>query len=348
MRDREYLIKFRVGIFVFVLLLLFVTFVLTIGIQARLFENQYTLRAAFRDIQGLVVGAPVRLAGLTAGSVRRITFSADFADPRIHVDVAIDERFQSRIREDSSATIGTMGLVGDKVFEITVGSEKAKILEPGKFLKTVEPIDFTRLVSQGGEVMEGVTGASQVLKGILQKVKEGQGLLPTLISEESGGDLIRDLAMAAKDLRKLSERAEKGEGLLGTLLAEKKDLPLIESLHRSAARLEETLKRVQEGDGLLHALIYEEGGKSLMTDTRRAVKVGEETLRDLRVVAANLKRITGALAEGEGTLGALLQDPTVYEDLSSLLRGAERNWILRGLIRSSVRKGGNSATQEQK
>jgi hypothetical protein len=110
--------------------------------------------------------------------------------------------------------------------------------------------------------------------------------------------------MAAKNLRQLSERAEKGEGLLGTLLAEKEDLPLIESLHRSAARLEETLKKVQEGDGLLHALIYEEGGKSLMTDTRRAVEVGEETLQDLRVVAADLKRITGALAEGEGTLGA--------------------------------------------
>lgn len=348
MRDREYLIKFRVGIFVFLLLLLFVTLVLTIGIRARLFEDQYPLRAAFRDIQGLVVGAPVRLAGLTVGSVQRITFSADLADPRIHVDVAVDRRFQSRIREDSMATIGTMGLVGDKVFEITVGSERANVLQPGELLKSDEPIDFTRLVSQGGEVMEGVTGASQALKEILERLEEGQGLLPTLISEEAGGELIRDLAVAGKNLRKLSERAERGEGLLGALLAEKKDLPLFESLHRSAARLEETLKKVQEGDGLLHAVIYEEGGKSLMTDTRRAVEVGEETLQDLRVVAADLKRITGALAEGEGTLGALLQDPTVYEDLSNLLRGAERNWILRGLIRSSVRDGGNSATQEQK
>ena len=49
MRDRELLIKFRVGIFVFGLILLFVAFVLTIGTQARLFEEQYTLRAAFRQ-----------------------------------------------------------------------------------------------------------------------------------------------------------------------------------------------------------------------------------------------------------------------------------------------------------
>src|SRR3989304_7004081 len=72
MRDRELLIKFRVGIFVLVLLLLFVAFVLTIGIQTRVFEAQYPLQAAFRDVQGLVVGAPVRLAGLSVGTVRPV------------------------------------------------------------------------------------------------------------------------------------------------------------------------------------------------------------------------------------------------------------------------------------
>lgn len=312
MRDRELLIKFRVGIFVFLLLLLFGAFVLTIGIQTRLFEEQYTLRAAFRDIQGVVVGAPVRLAGLTVGTVRRISFSPeDMADPRIHVEVGIDQRFQPRIREDSVATIGTTGLVGDKIFEISVGSEEARILKPGDHLQAAEPIDYSRLVSLGGEVMEGVTGASQALKAIL-------------------------------------ERVEKGEGLLGALLTEKTDPTLLESLGRSAARLEEILKNVQEGDGLLHAVIYGEEGKSLVTDARQTVDTGAEVLQDLRVVATNLKHITTALAEGEGTLGALLQDPTVYEDLSSLLRGAERNWILRGLIRSSVRGGADAVSEEKK
>lgn len=312
MKDRELLIKFRVGIFVFALLLLFGAFVLTIGIQTRLFDERYPLRAAFRDIQGLIVGAPVRLAGLTVGTVQRVSFNPeDLADPRIHVEVAIDGRFKSRIREDSVATIGTVGLVGDKIFEISVGTEMARILEAGDHLKSTEPPDFSRLVSLGGEVLEEVTGASQALKAILGRV-------------------------------------EKGEGLLGALLTEKTDPALLESLGRSAARLEEILQVVQEGDGLLHAVIYEEGGKTLVTGTKQAIDAGQEALQDLRVAAANLKQITTALAEGEGTLGALLQDPTVYEDLSSLLRGVERNWILRSLIRSSVRRGEDSASEEKK
>jgi phospholipid/cholesterol/gamma-HCH transport system substrate-binding protein len=42
---------------------------------------------------------------------------------------------------------------------------------------------------------------------------------------------------------------------------------------------------------------------------------------------------------GEGTLGALVEDPTLYEDLSALLRGANRSTLLRSLIRSTREEG---------
>jgi phospholipid/cholesterol/gamma-HCH transport system substrate-binding protein len=269
---------------------------LTIGRQTRLFEEQYTLRAAFRDVQGLTVGAPVRLAGLNVGTVQRITFTTDPADPRVQVEVSIDRKFQSRIWEDSQVTIRTIGLVGDKVFEVKVGSETAKVLQPGDVLQSSEPVDFGRLLAQGDEVLEGLAGASKALEAVLRKIEKGEGLLSAMISDEAGGDLVHDLAGAAKNLRKITEQAEKGEGLLGALL----------------------------------------------TDPG-----GAQIVQDLQVVAANLKQITDAVAEGKGTLGALLKDPTVYEDLSSLLRGAERSWILRGVIRSSVHGGQDTVQKGQ-
>jgi len=173
MRDRELLIKLRVGIFVFFLLLLFIAFVLTIGTQTHLFEERYTLRAAFRDVQGLTVGAPVRLAGLTIGVVQGVTFSSDAADPRVHVGVTIDREFQPRIREDSEATIGTVGLVGDKVFEITVGSDTAGILQSGEFLETKEPVDFARLMAQGGGRPGGSRGGQPIPENILREAGKG-------------------------------------------------------------------------------------------------------------------------------------------------------------------------------
>jgi phospholipid/cholesterol/gamma-HCH transport system substrate-binding protein len=317
MRDRELLIKFRVGVFVLVLLLLFVAFVLTIGIQTRVFEAQYPLRAAFRDVQGLVVGAPVRLAGLSIGTVRRIGLSPDVGDRRIHVEVSIDRSFQSRVREDSVATIGTIGLVGDKVFEITVGSESSKVLEPGAMLVVAEPTDFARLVSRGGEILDGLADAAQSLKRIL--------------SDEAGGELVRDLGQLAKSLRAVSQEIEKGDGLLHALIFEDGGKEVIGRLRGSVAGLERVVERLEKGEGLLGALISDPAGAQIV--------------QDLRALVADLRRIAAGLAEGEGTMGALLKDPTVYEDLSSLLRGAERSWVLRGLIRSGVR-GGQDAVQE--
>lgn len=331
MQERELAIKFRVGLFVFALILLFVGFVLAIGTQSRLFEERYTLKAAFRDIQGLVVGSPVRLAGLTVGTVSQTSFSSDPTDPRVHVEVAIDRRFQPRIRADSVATIGTIGLVGDKIFEVTVGSEQARILASGETLQSVEPVEFAQMIAS-------LTESLGALKGILGEVERGSGLLHTLIYDEAGGKFVRDLA------------------------------PLVQTLNRNAMRLEEILTKVREGDGLLHALIFDEGGGILLEELKRTVSKlehfigqlegghgllgalvtdpqGSQILQDLRTVASDLKAISGDLAAGRGTLGALLQDPTIYEDLSSLLRGAERSWILRGLIRSSIRSG-RDATKE--
>lgn len=287
MRERDLAIRWRVGLFVVALILLFVAFVLAIGTQSRLFEERYPLTAAFRDVQGLIVGSPVRLAGFTIGTVSDIRFSADPGDQRVYVEVSIDRRFQPRIREDSVATIGTIGLVGDKIFEITVGSEQARILAPGERLKSVEPVEVAGMIAS-------LTESLNALKGILEAVEKKQGLLHAMVYDEAGGQMVRDLA------------------------------PLVQTLTQNARHLEELLAEIREGDGLLHALLFEEGG---------------QVLQDLRTVAANLKAISSDLTAGGGTLGALLHDPTIYEDLSSLLRGAERSWILRGLIRSSIRSG---------
>ena len=54
---------------------------------------------------------------------------------------------------------------------------------------------------------------------------------------------------------------------------------------------------------------------------------------------ADLRAITGRIAAGEGTLGGLIQDPTVYENLAAFLEGAQRSVLLRALIRAAVGRG---------
>ncbi len=237
-------LRLRVGAFVAAALALFVVFVLVVGSRGRLFENRYPLRASFRSVEGLMVGAPVRLAGLTVGQVASISFGREPGDKRLMVQLSVDRRFQEKLREDSVATISTIGLVGDKYVEVTVGTPDRRVLEPQAFVRSTDPPDIGKLAENGEQI--------------------------------------------------------------------------VTSLNKVATAL-------AEGHGLLHALVYD--------------PKGERMLADLAQSAADLRETTGKLAQGEGTLGALLNDATLYEDLSNLLRGTERSWILRTLIRSGVRQG---------
>ena len=89
--------------------------------------------------------------------------------------------------------------------------------------------------------------------------------------------------------------------------------------------MNERVKAFQKGDGLLYSLMYDPKAKELLVNL---VKTTE-----------SLNEITEKINSGEGTIGALISDPTLYENLKKLLGGAERNFILRNLIRKSIEKG---------
>jgi phospholipid/cholesterol/gamma-HCH transport system substrate-binding protein len=71
----------------------------------------------------------------------------------------------------------------------------------------------------------------------------------------------------------------------------------------------------------------------------------DKIMGDLEQASNNLKLVSARLAKGEGTLGALIDDPTLYEDLASLLRGANRSLILRTLIQSTRQSGASAESR---
>ena len=97
--------------------------------------------------QGLVSGATVRLAGTQVGQVERVEL-ATRADgrPGVRVLLQIDEDVRQRIRSDSVARIATLGLLGDQLVEISIGTSGAPVLEDGAELATLDPFDLNAMV----------------------------------------------------------------------------------------------------------------------------------------------------------------------------------------------------------
>ena len=388
MTERQ--MQLRIGALVLVAILLFMGFVLSIGRRSALFEERYSLWTSFSSTEGLTVGAPVRLAGVTVGNVTRVAFGRDPKDRRILLTLSVEQRVRERIREDSMASIGTIGLVGDKVLDITVGSFDRPPLPPGAQLASVDPPDYSRFLQKGDRILDNVTRitasldeflaggesagkrnfneALRSLRTTLVEVEKGEGLLHDIIYGKEGAQLLGRLDRTVQSLERLAKAIESGDGLLHALVYTPQGETL-GRLNQALANLDDLLREAKEGRGLLHSLIYEPQGTELLARLNRTGEeleklvraaregkglipsllfdpAGAKVLEDvqaaataLRSLTADLQVITTRLRQGEGTIGGLLEDPTVYEDLSALLRGANRSWLLRSLIRATREDG---------
>ncbi|MCE9668750.1 MlaD family protein [Myxococcus stipitatus] len=346
----------RAGVFVALGMAVAGMVVFFIGQESRLFQRQVYFRAYFANVQGLNDKSPVWLGGLKVGRVTGIFFSKDPTDQRLEVQLQVSERYADRVRQDSVAQLSSMGVLGDKAVDISLGSPSAPPLEPGSELKSSTSGDLSALLSGASEVMENSVAITQSLRKTV----------------ESYGDprLAADLRRGLGSLASILEAVEKGDGVLHTLIYDKaagRDArALMANATRAAERVdgavghvEALLREVRSGDGTAHALIYgDEGTKALrelgdaaeqlaglIEDAKKSPNGAVHQLvygdargmfADLGSAAADLKRITATVASGEGTVGGLISDPTVYDDLREVLGNVKRNRILRALVRFSL------------
>jgi phospholipid/cholesterol/gamma-HCH transport system substrate-binding protein len=153
------------------------------------------------------------------------------------------------------------------------------------------------------------------MKNIMSEVEEGEGLLHGLIYEPKPGDAIDSLTGALTDLRALIGDAKDGKGEIGETLR---------ALSESIANFEEITTRIRSGPGMLHEAVYAKGDKGLMANLNSA--------------AENLNEILVKINEGEGTFGAFLNDPTLYEDLKIITGGAKRSGRVKRVVEYTIKK----------
>ena len=162
------------------------------------------------------------------------------------------------------------------------------------------------------------------LRDTLTGVKEGKGFLPTLLTDPNP-QVVVQLTKLLSSAQKLVQDIEKGEGALHALIYDKQGGQAVKDLAGTADNMHRVLARLQGRDSLIASLLNDPQQKQVLTDLA-------QIMRDLRQVSDDL-------AAGRGTIGGFIKDPTLYENLTALLDGARRSWILRTVIQSTVNKG---------
>jgi phospholipid/cholesterol/gamma-HCH transport system substrate-binding protein len=299
-----------VGFFVIGALALFAAAVLSLTSQRGPWIPRYNLVAYFENGQGLIDGAPVRLAGKDIGIVESVAFAEPGSGkPPVRVKLHIDTSVRERIRADSRATIGTIGLLGDKYVEITMGNQDQPVLADGSEIQTITPSDLFAVLQKGTDALDGVAKLAANVNHVVEQFNEAKG-----------GARVADVAKGASNI---IDQVQKGNGLLHSLIYDEYKGKGVESISRSLATIDSVLNEIAHGRGLAHKVIYE--------DEKQI-----DPLAKADAAAAHLESILAKIDRGEGTLGLLVSDPSLYNDLKTLLGGANRSALVRSLIRLST------------
>ncbi len=351
---------FRMGVFLALSLALLFAAVILLGRSQTLFAHRARLQTSFENTSGLVVGAPVRLAGIDVGIVEAIRFDSDLRQKNVHVTLVVEKRYLDRIREDSVARLSSKGLLGDMIINISVGSVEAAPLRDGGTLRAQESEGLTEVVTSLQDGIAQIRALSATAQeriaavltdqlgrdlgrvanataDIVEHVEAGHGLAHALVYEprlaRQADQLLADsrhLATTADDavdrVDRLLAEVEHGSGSLHGLVYRDDAGRLFGALSRTISELDGVVAEVHSGKGLLHSLVYEKERGNL--------------LENLTSLSATLRRVAEEVQQGKGTIGALLEDPSVYEDLKIILGNVKRNKLLRAMIRYEIQKDG--------
>jgi len=283
--------------------------ILSLSSQEGVFGARYRLVGYYENVQGLIANAPVWLAGTRVGRVESVNLGTrPDGEPAVKVVLVVDEDVQDRIRADSSASIGTIGLLGDRYVEISLGSPNEAILEEGAEIRAANPANIARAIDTGTQALDNIATLAKNLNTVVMGFQGDKGSKGLVSSVESASDILGEI--------------QHGHGLLHSLIYDEHEGSGMASLNQSLVTFQGILDEVATGNGLLHSLVYEP-----LTE--------QDVVLEALDAGARLNSILAKIDTGEGTLGLLLNDPSLYEDLKQLVGGAERSTLVKTLIRMS-------------
>ncbi len=284
------------------------------------------LTVDFAHTGNVVKGAPVKLGGVIVGRVESVSLEAERRDAHgdpllVKMQLTVSPEAMKPLRTDAVVTVSSQGPLGEPYLELMPGSAP-DALPPGAALRG---LDAPRLDIVSNRLARFLESASRVLDSdpdALNKLVTGVGGLATTadgVLVENRDDLrtiARELSTTARDLRSLAATARAQLEPGGKATAVLDDVSATARAVR--ADYPDLSKKASVAMGGLAAVsgqFTEEDGKKLKSTLAHA----QEAAEHLDAMSGRADKLLTRLEAGDGTLGALMKDKVVYDDLKSLL-----------------------------
>ncbi len=351
----------RVGIFFVLGLVALLGFSLFVS-ETTWGQKTYLLIAHFKEGQGLEVGSAITIRGVPAGKVERLEFDPSGPEGRrVRVLLLIDQKYQLPV--DSVASVRFQSLLGQNFVYVLDGNAPER-LRSGDEIKTEEGADLQKVISElsglgekagtaldeirtkgskaldqvnavieenrenlrqttqafanaGPKIESVATNLDQVLSGL----REGKGSLGKFVNDDTA---YNNITQVSDDLKDILGKIRSGEGTIGKLV---NDETMHEELKTAFANLGDAAKEIKSTLG--------ENREDLRAFIEQLNSVGPK----LRETIDNVNQISAKINKGEGTLGKLVNDPSLYNDvkravnqIGETFEGGEEQGVIRSFF----------------
>jgi phospholipid/cholesterol/gamma-HCH transport system substrate-binding protein len=281
----------RLGLFIFIGTVLLVFSIFFIGNKEKLFTRTIEIKAYFSQIEGLKVGAPVRLSGYDIGSVSKISFAQNDSTAKIEVRMRIDESLKQFIRIDSQASVETEGLVGKKILTITPGSPNQAEVFEGTTIKSKSPVNVTKIIEQTESLMSNLKDLTSNFAGIFAKINQGEGSLGRLVHDDQlYNSAVNITQTGAKSLATITNRMNDVSDLIINTTSSVKTV--VANVDSAIYDIRGLLNKIDKGQGALGKLIADKSmADSIKSIINNFVKTSEQTKSATSSLAENMEAL---------------------------------------------------------
>lgn len=281
----------RLGIFVIVGTTLLITALYIIGSKQNLFGSTFKISARFNDVNGLMKGNNVRFAGINVGTVESVDI---ITDTSVNVIMIIENNAQQYIKKNALASVGTDGLMGNKLVNINSVNAESSIVEENDVLQSIKPVEMDKMVRTLDVTNENIKVISTNLRNITDKINSKNSLwnllMDTIVAENIKTAVVNIKLMSNQglyitgDLKGITDGIKKGKGTIGALVT---DTIISSSIKQTVVKLQ----RISDSAA---------------------------------IITGDISRIVRKLNQGKGSAGILLNDTNLIYNLNKSVKSIDK------------------------
>jgi phospholipid/cholesterol/gamma-HCH transport system substrate-binding protein len=285
----------RLGLFVLTGSAVLILGLYLLGSKRNLFSDSVTINATFHEVGGLRPGNNVRYAGINVGTVEEVTILSDTA---VRVEMAIRTDQATHIRTNAVASIGSDGLMGNKLVSIDAGSGNGAPIADGTALSTREALN------------------TDLMMRTLERTND-------------------NLASITTDLAQLSRRLNDPDNVIGMLADTSLALSLRQALYdlqasagnayALTAGVNSLVLGAQHGEGALGVLISDQGAEQDMRRMLGDLRMAADTLG---IAIGRISDFSRSLDEGPGLAHAVVRDSVMANDVRRMISRLDTSTVL--------------------